>query len=43
MKNGRSIKFFWDNHCVVSDLEADRYRQKDHGAVEDLMKTEEIT
>ena len=36
-------KVFWDNHRVVSDHKADRERQKDLGAVENIMKTKEIT
>ena len=32
-------KVFWDNQRVVSDQEADRERQKDLGAVDDIMKT----
>ena len=36
-------RVFWDNHRVVSDLEADRQRRKDLGVVEDIMKTKEIT
>ena len=36
-------RVFWDNHRVVSDLEADRQRRKDLGVVEDIMKTKENT
>ena len=36
-------RVFWDNHRVVSDLEADRQRRKDLEVVEDIMKTKEIT
>ena len=36
-------RVFWDNHRVVSDLEADRKRRKDLGVHEDIMKTKEIT
>ena len=36
-------RVFWDNHRVVSDLEADRQRRKDLGVEEDIMKTKEIT
>ena len=36
-------RVFWDNHRVVSDLEADRQRRKDQGVIEDIMKTKEIT
>ena len=36
-------RVFWDNHRVVSDLEADRKRRKDLEVDEDIMKTKEIT
>ena len=36
-------KVFWDNHRVVSDLEADRKRKKDLEAVKDKMNTKDVT
>ena len=36
-------RVFWDNHRVVSDLEADRKRKKDLEVVKDKMNTKDVT